>query len=497
MPNSVRCENEKSFGVTRGFWDARPARIFSNWFRNFGLIAMAMIGFLISQIGWIASPARGEEVSEALPDSAPARELLPEQVLDPPPAASVPTVPALPAPAALPTLPQESSEMQLETPVDTLQPARQPRPWRLDIALQSSVTFDDNIFIQHVDRVSDVYFGITPVVALTLGKPLSAADTLTGMVSRFLRPVDPNEPGDSLLLRYAPTATFFVHNTDQNSFDEDVTIDGRLRTEKTLAEFEARYQTLSSPDIDVGNRINRSIYSAYGDVNYSFTDKTSADSRLEFNHTSYEGGLNFTDIGERVTLDYKILPKTSIGVGGLIGYTNVEDGTNQVYEQGLLHFHYIPTHKITIDLIGGVEARQFTSGGSRTTPVFEFNASYAAQESTTILLTVSRKTEPSAIFQGQDVDRTTVEGNIRQLLFQKVYVTLGGGYQHAEYVDAGIIEGTASRTDDYAYFGASAATEITKWCSLRLDYRYQDNRSTDDGFAFRRNVADIQLNVQF
>jgi len=428
------------------------------------------------------------------PSAASAPELPPEQILDPSP---VPAIPTLPAPAALPALPREAPELQLETPVDTLQPSKPPHPWRVDLGLQTSVTYDDNIFIQHVNRTSDVYFGITPVVAVTWGKPLSAADTLTGLVSRFLRPVDPNEPGDSLLLRYSPTATFFVHNGDQNSFDEDVTVDGRLRTEKTLLEFEARYQTLSSPDVDVGNRINRSVYSAYGDINYSITNKTSVDSHLDFDHTSYEGGLNFTDIGERVTLDYKVAPKTSIGLGGAIGYTNVEEGSDQLYEQGLVHLHYVPTQKITIDLLAGVEVRQISGGSTRTTPVWEFNASYAAQQSTTVLLTVSRKTEPSAIFQGQDVDRTTVEGNIRQLLFQKVYLSLGGGYQHAEYVDAGINSGAADRTDNYAYLGVSAATEITKWCSLRMDYRYQDNFSSIDDFAFRRNVADIQLNVQF
>ncbi len=385
----------------------------------------------------------------------------------------------------------------METPVETLEPGKIPHPWRLDLALQTSVTYDDNVFIQRVNRVSDEYFGITPIAVVTWGKPLSAADTLTGMVSRFLRPVDPNEIGDSLLLRYSPTALFFVHHADENTFNEDVTLEGRLRTEKTLFDFEARYQTLSSPDVDVGNRITRSVYSAYGDLTYSLTNKTSVESRLDFDHTSYEGGLNFTDIGERVTLDYKVLPKTTIGLGVSAGYTNVEDGSDQVYERGLVHFHYIPTQKITLDLLAGVEVRQVSGGQTRTTPYFEFNASYQVRESTALLLTASRKTEPSAIFQGQDIDDTVVEGNIRQLLFQKVFLTLGGGYQHSNYVDAGITNGLADRTDNLAYFGVSAATDITKWCSLRMDYRYQENLSSQDTFTFRRNVADIQVNVQF
>ena len=445
--------------------------------------------------------ARAEEAGGPLPETVPAPEspaIPPEQVLDPPSTALLPAVPALPAPSALPTLPHETSGLQMELPADSLPASSRPvRPWRVDIGLETSVTYDDNIFIQHVNRQSDVYFGATPIAMLTLGKPMPAAQTLTGTISRFFRPVDPNEPGNSFALRYSPTASFFVHHSDQNAFDEDVTLNGRLRTEKTLLEFEARYQTLSSPDLDVGNRINRSVYTAYGDLIYNLTNKTSVESRLDFNHTSYEGGLNFTDIGERVTLDYKVAPKTSIGIGGAIGYTDVESGFNQLYEQGLIHIHYVPTHKITLDLLAGVEVREIDGASTRTTPVFELNATYAAQESTALILTVSRRTEPSAIFQGQDIDRTTVEANIRQLFFQKVYVTVGGGYQHAEYVDAGLSTGTADRTDDFGYVGISAATELTKWCSMRMGYRYQDNRSTQDDFAFRRDIADVQFNLKF
>lgn len=385
----------------------------------------------------------------------------------------------------------------MELPAENLAPNQtQPHPWRIDLGVEVSATYDDNVFIQHRSKVSDVYFGVTPIVVLTWGRPLPAAATLTGDISRFLRPVDPATVGNSFLLRYTPTATFFDRRSDQNSFDQDLEIDGRMRTAKTLFEVEARFQTLSSPDIDVGDRIDREVYSAFADLSHSLTEKIAIDSRLDFDHTTYQGGLNFTDIGERIALDYKWTPKTTVGIAAAVGLTDVEEGADQYYEQGLLHVRYVPTEKISIDILGGVEVRQISNGPERTMPVFSVQASYAAGQSTVILLNAARRMETSALFASQNIERTTVELSVRQLLWQKVYVTLGGGYQHAEYVDASA-SGAAHRADDYGYLGVSSAMDITRWCSLRLSYRYENNHSSIADFAFARNVADLQFHVQF
>jgi hypothetical protein len=453
---------------------------------SYGRLSVALLMLPLQMLAGHATEA-SEPLSEVVTSSP---EPPAEVVLEPQP-------PELPKPPMLPSLPSSPSALQMEIPVGNLSSNQvKTHPWRIDLGIEFSATYDDNIFIQHQARASDLYFGITPIVVITWGRPIPALATLSGDMSRFLRLVPQNVIGNSLLVRYTPTATFFTRHSAENSFDEDLEIDGRLRTAKTLFEIEGRLQTLSSPDIDVGNRINREVYSAFADLNYALTEKTSIDSRLDFDHTSYQGGLSFTDIGERITLDYKLRPKTTLGLGAGFGFTNVEQGSNQYYEQGLLHFHYVPTDKVTLDILGGVEARQVTNGTDRTNPVFNVEASYAAGQSTVILLNASRRTETSAIFESQNIERTTVELNLRQLLFQKVYLTLGGGYQEAKYVDASGAAG-ANRTDDFAYFGVSFAKDITRWCSLRVGYRYQHNESTLSDFAFARNLADLQFHVQF
>ena len=269
---------------------------------------------------------------------------------------------------------------------------------------------------------------------------------------------------------------------------------GRWSSGRLTVEAEGRFQTLSAPNIDVGTRINNEVESGLLNLNYQVAQKTSLDSRFSVEHDSYQGGLNSTDTSISSILNYQALPKTTVGLGGSFGYTTVESGQDQYYEQGLLHLRYLPTYKITVDFTGGVEIRQIQNGPNRTTPVFDFELSYAAHESTTLSLKVSRQTDTSAFFEDQDIDGTKVEGRVRQRLFQKVYLTLSGGYQHSDYVNAGA---AANRTDNYFFVGVESAVEVTKWLRMKASYQFQQNDSVFCEFGFQRNLATFQVDLRF
>jgi hypothetical protein len=428
--------------------------------------------------------AFGQEVTDPLPEPA---ALQPDSAL-PPPAAEV-----LPAGNAL-TPPREPSSVPVGPIENTTAIPNEPPRWHLHLRLETGVTYDDNIFIQPTNKQSDVYFGITPIIAAGWGNFQADPTTVTGEASRFPQVAAREDFGNSFLFRYAPNATFFTHHSDQNAVNHDVMLGGRWAQSKLTLDMAGRFQTLSAPDIDVGNRINSQVTTGFLNANYQMTEKTSLDARFALEHDSYQGGLDSTDASVTALLNYQLRPKTTIGVGGGFGYTTVEDGENQHYEQGLVHWRYLPTGKISLDGTVGVEVRQTVHGPDHTGPVFEFGATYAAEDSTVFHLTFSRRTETSALFAEQDIERTTIEGSIRQRFFQKLFVTLSGGFQHVEYIDAGT---AANRTDDFPYFGVEAAMDVTKWLGMRAGYRYQDNHSSNGDFSFQRNLADFQFNIQF
>jgi hypothetical protein len=449
--------------------------------RKRALVLIILVGFCHS--GW------GQNSQDPLPDPT----ALPETVLGP----SIPQPPETgeqrePAPPIFPV--NEPSPVIL-SPVRGLEPALDELPrWRLHLGFDTSVTYDDNIFIQHTLRQSDVYFGATPIIATGWGTFLADPTTITGMPSRFPQVADREALGNAFYFRYAPTAVFFADHSDQNALNEDVRVAGRWSSGKLTVEAEGRFQTANETNIDVGNRINSETTAGILNLNYQVAPKSSLDSRFSLEHDSYQGGLNSTDTSFSSFLNYQALPKTTVGVGFGVGYTTVENGQDQYYEQGLVHLHYAPTPKTSLDLTGGAEVRQIQDGPNRTTPVFDFEAGYAALESTTIRLKVSRQTDTSALFQEQDIEETTIEASIRQRIIQKLYLTLSGGVQRDDYVDAGAV---ANRTDTFSYFGIDSSLEVTKWLSMKAGYHFQNDDSTLAEFGFHRNLVNFQVNMQF
>ena len=417
--------------------------------------------------------------------------IAPEIVLSPP--ASEPSarqgVRQVLRPSAFPRGSLLRSIISPEQPVTP--PGRDLAKWRFHFRLDTSVTYDDNIFIQPSQRQSDVYFGISPYLAAGWGFQAEPGN-ITGTASRFPQ-IAERRFGNAFFFA-PPTAVFFTDHTDQNSFNEDVLVSGRWISGKLTAEAEGRFQTLSAPNIGVGTRINNEVASGLLNLNYQVTQKTSLDSRFSMEHDSYQGGLNSTDTSVSSILNYQALPKTTVGLGGSFGYTTVESGQDQYYQAGTPP-SALPSH--LQDHAGPhwrVAMRQIQNGPNRATPVFDFELGYAAHESTTLSLKVSRQTDTSALYEDQDIEGTKVEGRVRQRLFQEVFLTLSGGYQHSAYVNAGA---AASRTDNYFFVGVESALEVTKWLSMRASYQFQQNDSSFVDFGFQRNLASFQLDLRF
>jgi hypothetical protein len=439
-------------------------------------------------------PAFCQSTQSAISDAAPLPEPAPLQTSDAltPPTADIPASADLGMPP-----PSRSPEpaVELVQPVEGISSPTFDLPrWRFDVRLETSLTYDDNIFIQPNNKQADFYFGITPLIAVGWGAFQADPTIVTGVGSRFPQVAARDVSGNAFLFRYAPTALLFVHHRDQDAVNEDVMLSGRWVTDKLTMEASGRFQTLSAPDIDVGNRINSEVTSGLLNANYQMTQRTSIDARFALERDSYQGGLDSTDLEFSALLNYQLLPKTMVGLGAGLGYTTIEDGENQYYEQGLLHLRWEPTAKLSFEGTVGLEVREISSGPDRTTPVFEFGANYALADSTSVRLSASRRIETSALFLDQDIERTTVEASIRQRFLHKIYVTASGGFEHLDYVDAGA---AANRTDSFGYFGLESAWEVTKFLSLKASYRYENDHSTNGDFSFRRNLADLQCNIQF
>jgi hypothetical protein len=381
-------------------------------------------------------------------------------------------------------------------PVVEVNEVKQKSRWRTHVRVQGGATYDDNVFIQNRDEEEDIHFNLRPEIWSGLGDVRSQLPSLTGHPSRFLKQADGLDQRALFFARYAPTATKFLDHEEEDSLTHDAGIFGRLPFDRTVVKFEGRFQTLSSPDADIGTRSDRSLASGFMEASYTVSEKTSADFRVAGSHSNYDKGFDSTDASASAFINHRVLPKTTLGLGGAVGHVWVENGENQIYEQALLHGRYHFSKKVAFDGTGGVEFRQVDGGQNAVNPVFKVGAEYAPQESTLISLYGSRRIESSASLEGTNIERTSFDLNLRQCVWRRIWLTFSAGYQRGDYAEAG---GTTdfSRTDDYFTTGGAAALDVTSWLNLRLSYSYERNTSSRENFSFCRNIADLQLSVSF
>src|SRR5205823_10651552 len=168
------------------------------------------------------------------------------------------------------------------------------------------------------------------------------------------------------------------------------------------------------------------------------------------------------------------------------GYDVVDDpNPAQTFEQANARISYQPSGKISVNVSGGVEFRQFehNSRHQYVTPVFELALSYQPFDPTTITLSGSRSTYNSGVLAGQDFAGTTITAGLRQRLLQRFYVGVSGGYQNSDYFST-VNSVAATRQDNYHFIEPSLDFSITRFWTIGGYYLHRQNDSSFQFFKF-------------
>jgi hypothetical protein len=360
--------------------------------------------------------------------------------------------------------------------------------------VKTGVTYDDNIFIRNTNRESDAIFTVAPTVAGGVGdvrpelKRLSL-DTFTPAV------VDEGYvPRDFLLVRYTPTALVFLDHSDENAVDHDAALQGRLQFAYLTLGFRTSFQKLTTPDVDVGGRVSRSIFAQEFSAAYDYSERTSFDFVLTGSARRYPSHVDSQEIASQNWINYRVGAWTDLGAGVTLGYLDVEASPGQFYQQGLLRARYRATEKISLSANGGVEFRE-VDHRDRATPVFGLALNYTPFEQTIFSLEGSRRVENSALTSGLNIEYSTVTLDIRQRLAQHYHIGTSASYQAARYVE---ITGPASNREDDLYdVQPYVRMDISKTATLQAGYVFRRNSSSVERFTFRQNQVYLHLNLFF
>lgn len=370
--------------------------------------------------------------------------------------------------------------------------------WRFVGNLSLQATYDDNITIRPTNEIDDYVFHVAPSLAFGIGNFRTATAPYAPIPHFLARTGEEDLPRrDYAFASYTPDAVFFHEHDDENAVNHDVRIAARKERDNWNAHGEFRFQRITDADLDFGRRLRQTYYTAHAAGERALTGKVSGGLGARVYRAEYAGGDESTDFRGNGHFDYQIAPKTRLGAGVAAGYLLVGNGADQTYQQPFVQVLYQPTAKISFNGQLGREFRQYDSSvADRSRFVFAFTSIYEARDATTFNLSARRETQSSAQYSGENIVATFYQGGVRQRFFQRMYVSLDGGFVRNQY-ETNAPVAFLGRRDDFTFYRASSSLDLTRRGTLELSYEKRDNASTIRTFDFNQQLVSLRASFLF
>ncbi len=395
-----------------------------------------------------------------------------------------------------PPLPVASTEDPAATTAATIVDSSGiPRRFQYRIHLSIRGVYDDNINLDRTNQISDFYTSIEPSITLGFGD-------IDQRTENYLR------------LDYIPAFFIFANHDENNSIQHVFRLEGQYRFSRLTLNFSQMIQIMDGVDIqgqdsgggldqqvnlDVAGRTRFNVYTSHLNAAYYLTGKTFLSSGVDFTANDYKSLISSEEFSANIFLNYNYSSKLVVGLGGTFGYQQVDDPKpDQNFQQINLRVSYQATGKLDFAASVGVEFRHFDGGlvGEHVSPVYEIAANYTPFDGTKITLSANRRNEASAVLAAQDYAVTNITLGIQQRLFQRIFLSVNGGYEKSDYFST-IINGGGRREDDYFFVQPSIAVSLTRFWTIGAYYLHRENSSSFNTFDFTNNQVGVRSTFEF
>lgn len=356
--------------------------------------------------------------------------------------------------------------------------ATQTRSEELEMGVEISAAYDDNIFLSATKAQSDLVLRVAPSVAYRKG------DKLEG-------------EGGFVSIAYRPTAVAYVDHSDNDRIDQESAWEAGWRGKAITLAYTGAFRQLGDATADTGTLTDRTEIANEARIAWSIREKVSLEAAVGQESTDYESGA-FADsdlVYGELALRYAYSPKTRLGLIYKAGRFEVDGAGEQTVHRVTGRIEWKPREKIAVDLEIGGEHRSFDNG-SDTTPVVEARVGWMPKEGTEVYLNGYRREQASAYTPGQNYTQSGAALGISQRLGEKWTARLEGGVERASYTQVSGT-GTAGRVDKINFIRPALEYRFTDDFSMGFFYRYSQNRSNRAGLGYENHTAGIQMGYQF
>ncbi len=351
------------------------------------------------------------------------------------------------------------------------------RMWRLRPYLKTGVTYDDNIFITNTNRTADIIYNVQGGFSFEMGDYRNLQDNY-------------------LLFEYLATGFFFTNHAAQNSLDQSLNLLAQYRINQAALQYESIFQSLDGADRQVGAFTSRLLFFNALRLVYQYSEKTDLDFEANQATNYYPEQLSSYTWETRAAFDYRILPKTRVGLQGVVGINLAEDSPDRWYQILNARAAYDLTGKLVAKSSVGIQFNQYVGGGEpmRILPVFALGMEYEFTPKTSFSLIAYRNMQASPSLVGQDYIATGGEAGIQQEFAENITFGLAAGYENDTYV-ANTTAVRAYRVDNFYFFRPSLSYSFLKYLNAILSYEYRANSSNIQADSWFDNRVNFELSL--
>ena len=266
---------------------------------------------------------------------------------------------------------------------------------------------------------------------------------LTGQpVNTVIQQISPGfrlDVGDHWILDYTPT--WMVYSSKQ--FSEH--LQSECQTDRRhgpigswVLGLSQSYTKSDVPQVETATQTHQETYATALNGTYTINSKMSLDLAVNQNFFSADQFQSYREWSTLDWLNYQFWARFDVALGVGLGYDDVDARPDMLFEQYQGRVQWRATDKISFQLNGGLEDRQFldSSTSDALNPVFGGGIQYQPFEHTKISLNAERVVAVSEL-QNQMTESVGFDGDLNQRLLGRLFLDLSGGYQNIKYVNSG------------------------------------------------------------
>ncbi len=303
--------------------------------------------------------------------------------------------------------------------------------------------------------------------------------------------------GDHWILDYSPAWTLYSNKSFQNAFNQAVNLTGGTVYGNWVLGVSQNYTESDAPQAETATQTHQETYGTAVNGTYTINTKMSLDLAVNQNIVSADQFESSREWSTMDWLNYHFWARFDAALGVGLGYDNVDTGSDMLFERYQGRIRWRATDKISFQVHGGLEDRQFLSGGSSDSlnPIFGGGIQYQPFEFTKISLDADRVVAVSE-FQNQVTETAGINADLNQRLLGRLYLDLNGGYQNIEYVNSGN-NSSPNRTDDYYYFNTRLSTSFLKRGTVAVFYQISSDSSTEAEYGFTSHQVGFEIGFAY